>query len=108
MEKTKSLVLTYFKAWQNKDWDTIRSCVAKDFKIDGGQLQFQSIETFIEFCKTGPSWSQVRLLDSLFQENKAALLFEGTTPEGQKIRIGEFFEIKNEKIAFSRVAISLA
>jgi hypothetical protein len=108
MEKTKEIVMTYFLTWQNKEWDKMRSCLSRDFKIDGGQIQFNSVDSFVEFCKNGPSWSHVVLLDSLFLENKAALLYEGITPVGEKIRVGEFLQLVNNKIIHSKVAISLA
>ena len=106
-QKSTEIVLTYFQAWQNKEWEIMRSCLSKDFKIDAGQIQFKSVDTFIEFCKNGPSWSQIKLLDALFLDNKAALLYEGVTPAGEKIRVGEFLEIENNKISQSKVAIAL-
>jgi hypothetical protein len=107
MEKTKKLVLTYFQAWQNKEWDKMRLCLSKDFKIDGGPIQFSSVDRFIEFCKNGPNWSQVKLLESLFLEKKAALLYEGIAATGEKIRVGEFFELDGDKILSVKVAIAL-
>lgn len=104
----KDLVLTYFQSWQNKEWDTLRNCLSKDFKIDAGKIQFNSVDMFIEFCKNGPSWSQVKLLDALFLEKKAALLYEGVTQKNEKVRIAEFLEIDRNKIISAKVAISLA
>lgn len=107
MESTKELVKKYFQSWQKQDWDQMRTCLSKDFSIDAGQIQFHSVDTFVDFCKSGPSWSQIKLLDALFLEKKAALLYEGVTPNGEKIRVGEFLEINNNLIVCSKVAISL-
>lgn len=107
MTKTKELVLTYFQAWEMRDWEKMRSCLSSNFKIDGGQIQFKSIEDFIAFCKSGPSWSKITLLDVLFLDTKAALLYEGMTPTGEKIRVGEFLTIDQNKIIHSKMALSL-
>ena len=107
MNATKDLVLNYFEAWQARDWKRMRPFLSPKFTIDGGKIQFHSVDAFISFCQNGPSWSQIVLLDALFQDNKAALLYEGITPTGEKIRVGEFFIIEEGKIISSKVAISL-
>jgi hypothetical protein len=107
MKSCKDLALSYFQAWQTKEWDKMRACLSKDFKVDAGQIHFHSLDAFIEFCKNGPGWSNIQLLDALFLENKAALLYEGLTPTGEKIRVGEFLEVAENKILRSKVAIAL-
>lgn len=104
---TKTIVISYFYTWQNKDWDKMSELLSKDFAADGGQLQFQNREHFIEFCKNGPSWKNVELIDSLFLENRAALLYQGITPASEKIRVAEFLQLCDQKIVFSKIAISL-
>jgi hypothetical protein len=108
MNTAHTIILTYFQAWQKKDWGQMRDLLAQDFKLDGGQIQFKDRDTFIAFCKNGPSWRDIKLLDALFLETKGALLYEGITPTGEKIRVGEFIEIDGTKIISSKVAISLA
>lgn len=107
MEKTKELVLNYFKAFQMKDWEQLRSCLDTNFQVDGGQLQFPSIEVFFAFCQNGPCWSPTQLLDAVFVNNQAALLYEAKTPKGEKMRIGEFLTIVDNKIRHSKIIISL-
>jgi hypothetical protein len=107
METTEELVMCYFQTWQNQEWERMRDCLSVNFKADGGQIQFHHRDQFIEFCKHGPSWKQVTLLDSLFQKTKAALLYEGTTAKGERIRVAEFLEINQGSILSSKMAISL-
>ena len=107
IDQTKEVVLTYFNSWQNKEWDVLRRCLANTFKIDGGKIQFRNIDEFIAFCQNGPSWSKVTLLDSIFQEKQAALLYEGETPTGEKIRVGEFLTLDQDKITSAKISISL-
>jgi len=107
MNSCKNLIITYFQSWQTQDWDKMRACLNKKFHIDAGQLQFKSVDVFIEFCKNGPSWSQIRLLEALFLENKAALLYEGITPTKEKVRIAEFFDVTNNEIIKSQMTITL-
>jgi hypothetical protein len=102
------LVMTYFQAWQNHAWDDMYDCLSTDFRMDGGQIQFPNRDAFIDFCKNGPSWKKAKLIDALFLENKAALLYEGITATGEKIRIAEFLTFNKNKITQSTVAISLA
>lgn len=105
---TKELVLKYVEAWQKRDWNLLHSCLSSHYKMDGGQIQMPSPDTLIAFCKDGPSWSKVKLLELVSENDKAALLYEAVTPTGEKIRIGEFLTIHQNKITYSTLVLSLA
>lgn len=106
MESTKELVLSYFQSWQKQNWTQMQDCLTSDFILDSGMLQFKNREDFIEFCKEGPRWSQVHLIQSLFQEGQAAILYEGSSLDGHKLKVSEFLTIENGKIRKSLAVIS--
>jgi hypothetical protein len=106
MQSTKDLVMRYFNSWQNQDWKMMRHCLADRFSLDSGSMQFQSADQFTEFCMKGERWSKVQLLDSLFQDSKASILYEGQTETGQKMRVAEFLHIEKDKISAAQVVIT--
>ncbi len=108
MQQTKDLVLNYFNSWQQQNWDQLRDCLAEHFSLDSLSMGFNNRDEFVEFCKNGPKWSDVKLLDSLFSDSQATLLYEGVTDTGHKIRVAEFLRLDSNKLIKSSVCISLA
>lgn len=103
---TREIVLNYFYSWQKQDWEAMRNCVTENYYADIGNIQLSSLDHVIEMCKNGVYMEKLELLESLFLNDKASLLYEGKMSGGQRVRVAEFFYIQNGKISISKAAIS--
>lgn len=102
---TRQLIETYHQAWTSGDIVKARGCLAEDLDFQG------SIQTFKKADDFAPALAQfqgmlrgVTLLQSLFSESGAALLYDCDTrsPAGV-IRTAEFFTVQDGKITRIRL-----
>lgn len=106
-EEVKTVVMKYFNAWQKQDYEEMRSCLAKQMEFDTGMQKIEDADEYTDFCKKLPAFTKVTLLDSVFSENQAALLYEGISQFGAKFRVAEFMTLADDKIAKIQVIFSL-
>ncbi|MCG8423747.1 MAG: antibiotic biosynthesis monooxygenase [Proteobacteria bacterium] len=107
-EATKELVLKYFNSWQNHDWETMRACLADELDFEGPQgPATMSADQFAEMCSKGSPWRDVELIDSLFLDGQASLLYRAIdTKNDTPVRVGEFVTVRDGKVAKMRAAFS--
>jgi ketosteroid isomerase-like protein len=101
----RQLIETYHTAWTTGDLDTARRCLADDLDFKGSIDSFHRADDFVRALKVFQGLLRgVTLLKSLFEEERAALLYdcETATPAGV-IRTAEFFATKNGKITEIRL-----
>lgn len=98
-EYTKELVMKYFYAWQRQDHKEMRDYLSEQLEFNTGMQKFEDAEEFTDFFRKLPPWSKVTLLDSVFTDNQAALLYEGISEHGARFRVAEFITITNRKIS---------
>lgn len=96
--RTEQVVLDYWKSWQVKNWGVMRQCLADDFRFDSAIMQFTSPEEIVDFCRQGPTWRKVFLIDAVFTAGHAALLYEGIDENESRVRVGEFFKVVDDRI----------
>ena len=109
VEVTRDLVLRYFNSWQRHDWETMRACLADtiDFEGPGGEAGPVPAEQFSAMCSKGSPWRDVELIDSMFEDGHAALLYRGVdTKNDSPVRVGEFITVQGGRITRLRAAFS--
>ena len=95
----RELIMKYWHSWQKPDWQELRGCLAP--KVDFGGIEMES-DAFVEMCKQGNPWEKVDMLSACFSDDGGAILYEGTdTITGQRIRVGEFISVKDDRIIAS-------
>ena len=100
-EETKILVMKYFNSWQEpSDFKEMRECLSENFYLDAGIFNFSSADDFVKISEeNGSPWKDVKLLESIFYENKAAIIYEGAEKKSDSIfRVSEFIEVNDGKI----------
>lgn len=106
MTSTEEIVMRYWNSWRNEgepDWASMRSTLADELDMEPGPM---SADAFVEMCRQGSPWTGVTMVDSLFADDRAALLYEGTnTANGKLVRIGEIVTVVDGKVAKLRAAI---
>lgn len=104
----RELVLTYFQSWQTpSDWTLLRSCLADDVGFDSGQGALVGADSLLAMMQDAATpWEKVLLIGSVFHENNAALMYDGTAKEtGAKFRVAEHIEVKDGEISKITAAI---
>ena len=95
----RDLIMKYWYSWQKPDWPEMRSCLAPTVLFGGTELDS---DAFVEMCGQGNPWKDVIMLSDFFTEKGGAILYEGTdTVTGQRIRVGEFITVRDNKITAS-------
>ena len=105
IKANKELILKYFYSWQKGDFDALRNSVHDNVEFDLNGNKITGADTFVEMCKKGVKWEKVDLLDSIFYANKSALIYDGITEKGEKVRVGEIISISEGKIIKAIAAI---
>ncbi len=107
--KTEELVMKFWKSWQSPaDWQEMRSCLSDNYNFDAGMFQAHSAEQSVGIAQKGNAWKDVELLDIICQDDKAAIIYQGTdTQSGTRYRVSEFLKIQDGKIqcGYGNVAI---
>jgi hypothetical protein len=102
---TKQVVTGYHEAWTRGDMNTARSFLADDLDFQGSLDRFSKADEFIGALTMFQKMLKgVNLLQSLFAEGEAALLYDcdTMTPVGM-LRTAEFFTVKGGKITSIRL-----
>lgn len=99
---TKDIIMNYWKSWHSHDnWKETRSYMADDFEFNSSELKTTSADELIKIMKKGNAWKDISLLDSVIEDNKAALLYEGTdSVTGTKYRISEILTVEDGKVSY--------
>ena len=106
-EATRDLVLKYFHSWQKPpNFDEMAECFSDDAEIDLGVTTLRGGKAFKDAVGRGEStWLGVKLLESVFSENEAALFYEGMEEaSGVRHRVAEHLTVEGGKIARMRAA----
>ena len=101
----RQLIETYHSAWTSGDFVAARACLADDLDFKGSIDSFHTADEFIvALTQFQRMLRQVTLLQSLFEQDGAALLYDCDTasPAGV-IRSAEFFTAKGGKISAIRL-----
>ncbi len=96
------VVEQYYEAWKTGDVD--KFLFAKDFTFDGPIASFSRPEQFLEMARQNfPMVKDVKLLETVYSENKAfvRLEFVTNTPIGSWIAI-DYFLVEEGKIKYSQ------
>ena len=101
----KQLILKYFNSWQRGDFKALRDSLHENVEFDMNGNKIYGADSFIEMCKDGIKWQKVDLLDNVFEEDKAALIYDGITEKGALVRVAEIISIKKSLIIKSYAAI---
>ncbi len=101
----KALVLKYFNSWQVQDFAALRESLDDNVEFDMNGSIIKGADMFVEICKNGINWEKVDLLDSIFTDDKSALIYDGLTAKGEKVRVGEIVSVANGKIVKAVAAI---
>ncbi|NER12223.1 hypothetical protein GWK08_02100 [Leptobacterium flavescens] len=101
----KELTLAYFYSWQKGDFEALRNSLHDkvEFNLNGSKIV--GAEPFVEMCRNGIKWVKVDLLDAIFTTDKSALIYDGLTEKGEKVRVGEIISISDGKITKAVAAI---
>ncbi len=101
----KQIVTTYHNAWTGGDLKAARGCLADDLDFHGSIDTFRRADDFIiALTMFHKMLRGVTLIQSVFSENGAALLYDCDTmsPAGV-IRTAEFFTVANGRIESIRL-----
>jgi ketosteroid isomerase-like protein len=102
---TRQLIETYHDAWTSGDFTTARACLADDLDFKGSIDSFDNADDFVAaLTRFEGMLHRVTLLQGLFEQDRAALLYDCDTagPAGV-IRTAEFLTIRNGKISEIRL-----
>ena len=107
-DATRELVMKYFHSWQKPpNFDEMADCFSADAEIDLGVTTLRGGKAFKDAVGRGEStWLGVKLLESVFSGNEAALFYEGMEEAtGVRHRVAEHLTVEGGKIARMRAAI---
>jgi hypothetical protein len=102
---TRQVVTKYFEAWTRGDLKAARAYLADDLDFIGSIDTFSCADDFVAALGMFQQMLQgTTLIQSIFSENGAALLYDCDTmsPAGV-IRTSEFFTVSGEKITSIRL-----
>ncbi len=92
---TEELVQTYWRSWQNKDWEGMRKTLAPDFQA--GALK--GPDALVEISKKGNPWRDVTMLDAVYGEEHATIVYRAVdTVTLANVQVAELLRIENGKI----------
>lgn len=98
-EKTKEIVHQYWNSWQNKDLESLEKVCDKHMICHAGFFTFNNLEELKNEVVKGPAWKNVTMIDEVYTENKAGIIYEGINSLNEKtMRVSEIITLKNEKI----------
>lgn len=104
---TEDLVLRYWGSWHEgdaPDWDTFRDCLADTVDLEHGPVPADDFVAMV--AAGGDPWTGVTMIESVFTDDKAALMYEGTnTATGEVIRVSEVLTVADGRIAKLRAHV---
>ncbi len=93
---TEDVIMAYWTSWQDDDWDRMRASLADRLSFGGHPMER---EAFVQMCRQGNPWDDVKLIDSMFTDAGGALLYEGTDRKtGTRIRIAEIVRVEGGRV----------
>lgn len=107
-DSTERLVLKYFHSWQEPpDYEALRETLASDVEFDAGGQVLKGADRLTAMVReTESPWEQVTLLASIFEDEAAALFYEGVDSRSKiKTRVAEHLAIRNGRIGRILAAI---
>ncbi|MEM9070100.1 MAG: nuclear transport factor 2 family protein [Myxococcota bacterium] len=99
---TKDVVLGYWNAWQDPaDFAAMVGYLHSDASLDMGVFRAESASEWRAIVERDPTpWDDVALLASVFADDNAAIVYEGThRVSGQRFRVAELITLRDGKIA---------
>ena len=106
-EASKETVHAYWRGWQTKDFTGMRAALADEVVADAGLFRVDGADKFVAMCAEGPAWRDVEMLDELYGEDHAAILYEGiNTGNEQRMRVAELIRLEGGKIASIQSCLS--
>ncbi len=98
-DNTKQIVYAYWRGWQTKDFTAMRAALADDVVADASLFRVEGADRFVAMCAAGPAWRDVVMVDELYTDDQAAILYEGiNTANEQRMRVAELIRLKGDKI----------
>ncbi len=99
----EALVLAYWKSWQKKEWAEMRSYLADTLQLCGAPVP---ADVFTDACKKGNAWRDVHMVEAQYNQDGAALLYEGVdTVSGAKMKVSELLRVAHGKIVALRSVV---
>jgi hypothetical protein len=107
-EATETVVMKYWKSWQDDpDWEGMRSCFSDQIVYDTDGIRLEGADESIRIMQQNPDpWKDVIMLKSIFSNDTAVLVYEGTSIKDEKrLRVCEFIDLKDGLIHFITVVM---
>ncbi len=101
MENLQSLniVRDYYNSWTNKNFIRAGEKLAEDLKVIVPINNYPTKQSFLDAVKfTREMITNIELLSEFSNENEAMLMYEMTLNAFGKLRIAEYFVVKDNKI----------
>lgn len=104
----EDLVDRYHRSWQRGDLAALRECLADEIDFDWGTAVYTDPDDFVAATASGIEWRDVTLLDAIYREETAAIVYEGVNvTDGLRLRTAEFLHCVEGKITASTVVYSV-
>ncbi len=98
-EATRQTIHAYWRGWQTKDFTAMRAALADEVVADAALFRVEGADRFVAMCADGPAWREVVMVDELYTEGHAAILYEGiNTANEQRMRVAELIRLEDGKI----------
>lgn len=95
-ESIEELVMAYWRSWQKGDFSEYRSYLADTIDAGGNELD---ADQFVTMVSQGSPWRDVRMIDSVFAADSAAIMYEGiNTANDAAVKVIEFLRVAERKI----------
>lgn len=107
-ESTRELVMRCWRSWQERDFDTFEACFAQEgIDFDTGTMRLRDRGSLRQMAERGPAWREVRLLESVFAADRAALLYTGIEDSTEEIwRVAELVTVRDGAIVAVQVVMT--
>jgi len=101
----RELIMAYYRAWTTGDFGAARRCLRDDLDFKGSIDTFKNADDFLkELVGFKSMLRSAVLLQSYFDQNGGALLYDCDTPTpAGVIRTAEFFRVEDGKITEIRL-----
>lgn len=102
---TKEMVDGYLKAWSSKDFAGCRKLLADDLDFQGSMDKQQTADAFMVGLKlfVNGMYESHTVVDALYGDGAAFLLYDCTLVDGGTMRCAEFFKLADGKIKAIRL-----
>lgn len=98
-ETTKAIVHAYWRGWITQDFAGMRAALADEVVADAALFRVEGADRFVKLCAEGPPWREVVMVDELYTDDHAAILYEGiNAANSQQMRVAELIRLRGDKI----------